>query len=105
MFSFGYSGEKLTMKIREKTFEAMLSQEMGWYDKTENGVGSLCAQLSGDAASVQGVQYNTFSLNWCIQRWRCILKNNILNSLRHDLGNHWMLIYSEPIISLSIDLM
>lgn len=55
MFSFGVAGEKLTKRIRLKTFEAMLHQEMGWYDKKENGVGALCAQLAGDAASVQGV--------------------------------------------------
>ncbi|XP_049818455.1 ATP-dependent translocase ABCB1-like isoform X2 [Aethina tumida] len=54
MFSFGVAGEKLTKRIRLKTFEAMLHQEMGWYDKKENGVGALCAQLAGDAASVQG---------------------------------------------------
>lgn len=56
MFAFGYGGEKLTLKIRKKTFEAMLKQEMGWYDKKENGIGTLCAQLAGDASSVQGVR-------------------------------------------------
>lgn len=55
MSSFGYAGEKLTLKIRKRTFEAMLNQEMGWYDRKENAVGSLCAKLSGDSASVQGV--------------------------------------------------
>lgn len=56
MFSFGYAGEKLTLRIRKKTFEAMLRQEIGWYDKKENAVGSLCAQLASDASSVQGVR-------------------------------------------------
>lgn len=36
-------------------FRAMLSQEMGWYDDKANGVGAICARLSGEAASVQGV--------------------------------------------------
>nr|CAD1918043.1 ABCB transporter [Chrysochus auratus] len=54
MSSFGYAGEKLTLRIRKKTFEAMLHQEMGWYDRKENGVGSLCARLAGDSANVQG---------------------------------------------------
>lgn len=58
MFAFGYAGEKLTLKIRKRIFEAMLRQEMGWYDRKENGVGSLCAQLAGDASSVQGVRSN-----------------------------------------------
>lgn len=36
-------------------FKAMLRQEIGWYDRKENGVGALCAKLSGEAALVQGV--------------------------------------------------
>ncbi|XP_074038788.1 ATP-dependent translocase ABCB1 isoform X2 [Leptinotarsa decemlineata] len=55
MFSFTVACEKLTLRLRKKTFEAMLKQEMGWFDRKENGVGALCAQLSGDASSVQGV--------------------------------------------------
>lgn len=55
MYSLGMSGERLTMRIRRKMFRAMLSQEMGWYDDKVNGVGAICARLSGEAASVQGV--------------------------------------------------
>jgi hypothetical protein len=33
----------------------MLRQEVGWFDDERNSVGILCARLSGDAASVQGV--------------------------------------------------
>jgi ATP-binding cassette subfamily B (MDR/TAP) protein 1 len=33
----------------------MLRQEVGWFDDERNSVGTLCARLSGDAASVQGV--------------------------------------------------
>merc|ERR1719483_1975780 len=51
---FGISGENLTARMRKDAFEAMLRQEMGWFDKTENSTGSLCARLSGDAAKVQG---------------------------------------------------
>lgn len=54
IFAFGYAGEKLTYRLRTKMFSSMLRQEIGWFDKKENGVGALCAQLSGDAASVQG---------------------------------------------------
>nr|CAH7755523.1 unnamed protein product [Callosobruchus chinensis] len=54
MFSFGFAGERLTLRIRRKTFHAMLRQEMAWYDKKQHSVGALCAKLSGDAASVQG---------------------------------------------------
>ena len=51
---FAISGENLTKRLRRDAFEAMLSQEMGWYDLAENNTGSLCARLSGDAAKVQG---------------------------------------------------
>lgn len=60
MLVFGYAGEKLTLNIRKKTFEAMLRQEIGWYDRKENAVGSLCAQLAGDTSSVQGVRLIKF---------------------------------------------
>ena len=51
---FGISGENLTSRMRKDAFEAMLKQEMGWFDLVENNTGSLCARLSGDAAKVQG---------------------------------------------------
>jgi hypothetical protein len=41
-------------------FRAMLSQEMAWFDRKDNGVGALCAKLSGEAASVQGVSNCSF---------------------------------------------
>ena len=51
---FGVSGENLTARMRNDAFEAMLKQEMGWFDKVENNTGSLCARLAGDAVNVQG---------------------------------------------------
>jgi ATP-binding cassette, subfamily B (MDR/TAP), member 1 len=49
------AGVKMTMRLREQTFAAMLRQEVGWFDDQKNSTGALCARLSGDAASVQGV--------------------------------------------------
>jgi len=51
---FGISGEYLTKRLRKDAFEAMLAQEMGWYDLPQNNTGALCARLSGDAGKVQG---------------------------------------------------
>jgi ATP-binding cassette subfamily B (MDR/TAP) protein 1 len=53
---FSIAGEKLTMRLRSSMFRTMLRQEMGWYDKKDNGVGALTARLSGEAAHVQGVE-------------------------------------------------
>lgn len=57
---FGIAGEKLTMRLRTKMFVAMIRQEIGWFDRKENGVGALCARLSGEAAQVQGVRWLFF---------------------------------------------
>jgi ATP-binding cassette subfamily B (MDR/TAP) protein 1 len=54
IFMFSIAGEKLTMRLRSSMFRTMLRQEMGWYDKKDNGVGALTARLSGEAAHVQG---------------------------------------------------
>ncbi|XP_046633239.1 ATP-dependent translocase ABCB1-like isoform X2 [Daphnia pulicaria] len=53
-FSFSIAGESLTSRLRGLTFQAILKQEIGWFDRKTNSVGALCARLSGDAASVQG---------------------------------------------------
>jgi ABC-type multidrug transport system fused ATPase/permease subunit len=60
MYFFAIAGEKLTKRIRGNMFRAILSQEMAWFDRKDNGVGALCAKLSGEAASVQGVSNCSF---------------------------------------------
>ncbi|KAJ4452140.1 hypothetical protein ANN_03658 [Periplaneta americana] len=55
MHLFSLAGVRLTARLRVAAFSAMLRQEIGWFDEEKNGVGILCARLSGDAASVQGV--------------------------------------------------
>lgn len=54
MYMFGLAGVRMTTRIRKLTFEAMLKQEMGWFDEDKNSVGALCARLSSDAGAVQG---------------------------------------------------
>jgi ATP-binding cassette subfamily B (MDR/TAP) protein 1 len=55
IYTYGIAGEKLTMRLRGELFEAMVRQEVAWFDDKANSSGSLCARLSGDASSVQGV--------------------------------------------------
>lgn len=52
---FAKAGEKLTRRIRRMMFEAMMRQEIGWFDLKENSVGALCTKLSSEAANIQGV--------------------------------------------------
>lgn len=49
------AGEKLTRRVRNNMFKAILRQELGWFDKKENSVGAICARLSTDATHIQGV--------------------------------------------------
>ena len=43
----------MTEKLRLKTFEAMMSQEMGWFDEETHNSRTLSARLSTDASLVQ----------------------------------------------------
>lgn len=47
------SGVLLTARLRKMVFQAILRQEMAWFDAAENSVGSLTLRLSGDCANVQ----------------------------------------------------
>jgi len=44
------------MRMRKQAFEAMMKQEIGWFDLQENNTGALCQKLSGDASAIQGVR-------------------------------------------------
>ncbi|KAF4531677.1 hypothetical protein B566_EDAN011836 [Ephemera danica] len=55
MYTFGIAGERLTLRLRDLSFSTMLNQEIAYFDRESNSVGSLCTRLSGDAAAVQGV--------------------------------------------------
>lgn len=57
-FMFNVAGVKMTSRLRSLVFETTMKQEMGWFDDARNGVGVICARLSGDCASVQGVSTN-----------------------------------------------
>lgn len=50
---FGVAGEKLTERLRKLVFEAMLRQQMSWFDEEKNASGSLTSRLSTEAALVE----------------------------------------------------
>lgn len=54
MFLLTIASESLTTRLRGFAFDAMLKQEMAWFDEPSNGVGALCAKLSTEAAAVKG---------------------------------------------------
>uniref|UniRef100_A0A9J8DN98 ATP-binding cassette sub-family B member 5 n=1 Tax=Cyprinus carpio carpio TaxID=630221 RepID=A0A9J8DN98_CYPCA len=54
-FMFGKSGELLTMRLRRQAFNAMMRQEIAWFDDNNNAVGVLTTKLATDASLVKGV--------------------------------------------------
>lgn len=53
-FALNVAGVRLTKRLRQMSFKAMLKQEVAWYDEPQNSVGMLLARLSGDCSQVQG---------------------------------------------------
>uniref|UniRef100_A0A8C2EVE2 ATP-binding cassette sub-family B member 5 n=1 Tax=Cyprinus carpio TaxID=7962 RepID=A0A8C2EVE2_CYPCA len=53
-FMFGKSGELLTMRLRRQAFNAMMRQEIAWFDDNNNAVGVLTTKLATDASLVKG---------------------------------------------------
>uniref|UniRef100_A0A8C1VIU6 ATP-binding cassette, sub-family B (MDR/TAP), member 11a n=1 Tax=Cyprinus carpio TaxID=7962 RepID=A0A8C1VIU6_CYPCA len=53
-YSFAKSGELLTRRLRKVGFQAMLKQEIGWFDNPFNSPGALTTRLATDASMVQG---------------------------------------------------
>lgn len=78
---FGIAGEKLTMRLRTEMFVTMLRQEIGWFDRKENGVGALCARLSGEAAQVQGVRNKQNAREVCTKNKTACFSSEITGNL------------------------
>ncbi|XP_049583781.1 bile salt export pump isoform X2 [Syngnathus scovelli] len=53
-YAFAKSGELLTRRLRKLGFQAMLRQDIGWYDDFRNSPGALTTRLATDASMVQG---------------------------------------------------
>ncbi|XP_069110402.1 phosphatidylcholine translocator ABCB4-like isoform X1 [Argopecten irradians] len=53
-YMFGKSGENLTMRLRKMAFEAMLRQDMSYFDDPKNSTGALTTRLATEASEVHG---------------------------------------------------
>ena len=53
-WSFGKSGEIMTMRLRSETFSKYLNLEMSYFDEPENSTGALTTRLATDASKVKG---------------------------------------------------
>ena len=52
---FDVAGERLTARLRSRSFKTMLRQEIGWYDEERNSTGALTTRLANDAGQVKEV--------------------------------------------------
>ena len=51
---FAFSGEKMTMRLRKKSFDKLMHMDIGYFDWPENCIASLTGRLATDASLVQG---------------------------------------------------
>ncbi|KAF7814001.1 ABC transporter B family member 19-like [Senna tora] len=58
----GWAGTKLTLRVRDLLFRAILKQEPGWFDFEENSNGVLVSRLSIDCVSFRSVLGDRFSV-------------------------------------------
>lgn len=54
-YSFGYMGEYLTKRIRERMVNKILTFEVGWFDQEENSSGAICSRIAKDANVVRSL--------------------------------------------------
>ncbi|XP_021279974.1 ABC transporter B family member 2 [Herrania umbratica] len=52
---FGIMGERLTLRVREGMFSAILKNEIGWFDDLNNASSMLASHLETDATFLKGV--------------------------------------------------
>ncbi|XP_057448648.1 ABC transporter B family member 2-like [Lotus japonicus] len=53
--SFGIMGERLTLRVREMMFAAILKNEIGWFDDTNNTSSMLSSRLESDATLLRTI--------------------------------------------------
>uniref|UniRef100_A0A914VZ75 Uncharacterized protein n=1 Tax=Plectus sambesii TaxID=2011161 RepID=A0A914VZ75_9BILA len=52
-FFFGWSAERLTMRLRFKVFENVLRQDIAYFDHSSHSSGKICTRLATDAPNIK----------------------------------------------------
>ncbi|GAB9477538.1 Multidrug resistance protein abc superfamily, partial [Globisporangium polare] len=60
-YGFGVASQKLVSRVRLAAFQAMLRQEVGWFDLDENSSGALVSRLATDSAILQAMTADTLN--------------------------------------------
>ncbi|KAH7656479.1 Xenobiotic-transporting ATPase protein [Dioscorea alata] len=58
----GWAGTRLTKRVRDLLFRAILRQEPGWFDKEENSTGILISRLSVDCMAFRSALGDRYSV-------------------------------------------
>jgi len=58
---FGIASERLTTRLRSMCFEAMLKQDIGWFDLDKNSSGALTTRLATDSATIRTMTAETMN--------------------------------------------
>ncbi|CAH8251846.1 unnamed protein product [Arabidopsis lyrata] len=53
--TFGIMGERLTLRVRQNMFSAILRNEIGWFDKVDNTSSMLALRLESDATLLRTI--------------------------------------------------
>ncbi|XP_047049018.1 ABC transporter B family member 19-like [Lolium rigidum] len=54
-YIYGVIGEKAMINLREALFSSVLRNELGWFEKPKNGVGSLTSHIVSDTSTVKTI--------------------------------------------------
>ncbi|KAK9144290.1 hypothetical protein Sjap_004193 [Stephania japonica] len=60
--NFGIMGERLTLRVREKMFTAILRNEIGWFDDAGNTSSMLSSLLEADATLLRTIVVDRFTI-------------------------------------------
>ncbi|KAM4688620.1 ATP-dependent translocase ABCB1-like [Discoglossus pictus] len=94
-FMFGKSGENLTMRLRSRSFKALLRQDIGFFDDHKNAVGVLLTRLATDASQVKGATGSRLSL---ITMTVCTLLAAILIAFIHGWQLTLLILACVPVL-------
>ncbi|KAG7669217.1 hypothetical protein Ndes2526B_g05515 [Nannochloris sp. 'desiccata'] len=61
-YCFNFMGQKLGRRVRVMMMQALLRQDVGWYDDDKNNSGVITSKLSADALAVKGQFGDTMGL-------------------------------------------
>ncbi|XP_074326257.1 putative multidrug resistance protein [Apium graveolens] len=61
-YDFGFMGEKLTKRVREKVLIKLFTFEIRWFEKDENSSAAICARITTEASKVRSLVGDRMSL-------------------------------------------